>query len=201
MAAAIGAGLPITEPAASMIVDIGGGTTEVAIISLAGIVYSKSVRMGGDKMDEAIVQYIRKKYNLLIGERMAEALKQEIGTAYPSDQVDTLVVKGRDAVTGLPKVASLDSEEIRKAITEQVDAIITAVRNVLEQTPPELAADIVTKGIVLTGGGALLKRLDQLMSEETQLPISIADDPLRTVAIGSGRALESLDVLRGIAIQ
>jgi rod shape-determining protein MreB len=201
MAAAIGAGLPITEPTANMIVDIGGGTTEVAIISLAGIVYSKSVRMGGDKMDEAIVQYIRKKYNLLIGDHMAETIKQEIGTAYPSDQVDTLVVKGRDTVTGLPKVVSIDSEEIRKAITEQVDAIITTVRSALEQIPPELAADIVTKGIVLTGGGALLKRLDMLISEETHLPISIADDPLQTVAIGSGRALESLDVLREITIQ
>ncbi|MDR2404842.1 MAG: rod shape-determining protein [Deltaproteobacteria bacterium] len=201
MAAAIGAGLPITEPTANMIVDIGGGTTEVAIISLAGIVYSKSLRMGGDKMDEAIVQYIRKKYNLLIGERMAETIKQEIGTAYPSDQVDTLVVKGRDTVSGLPKVVSIDSEEIRKAITEQVEAIITTVRSALEQIPPELAADIVTKGIVLTGGGALLKRLDQLIAEETHLPISIAEDPLQTVAIGSGRALESLDVLKEITIQ
>ncbi|MDR2351580.1 MAG: rod shape-determining protein [Deltaproteobacteria bacterium] len=201
MAAAIGAGLPITEPTANMIVDIGGGTTEVAIISLAGIVYSKSVRMGGDKMDEAITQYIRKKYNLLIGEPTAEIIKHEIGTAYPSDQVDTLEVKGRDTVSGLPKAVAIDSEEIRKAITEQVEAILTTVRSALEQIPPELAADIVTKGIVLTGGGALLKRLDKLLSEETHLPISIADDPLKTVAIGSGRALESLDILKEIAIQ
>jgi rod shape-determining protein MreB len=201
MAAAIGAGLPIAEPAANMIVDIGGGTTEVAIISLAGIVYSKSVRMGGDKMDEAIAQYIRKKYNLLVGERMAETIKHEIGTAYPSDLVETLVVKGRDTVTGLPRVISVDSEEIRKAITEQVEAIISTVRSALEQIPPELAADIVSKGIVLTGGGALLKSLDRLIAEETQLPISIAEDPLQTVAIGSGKALENLDVLREITLQ
>ncbi|MDR2460826.1 MAG: rod shape-determining protein [Deltaproteobacteria bacterium] len=200
MAAAIGAGLPITEPTANMIVDIGGGTTEVAIISLAGIVYSKSMRMGGDKMDEAITQYIRKKYNLLIGEPTAELIKHEIGTAYPSDQVETLEVKGRDTVTGLPKAVAIDSEEIRKAITEQVDAILNTVRSALEQIPPELAADIVTKGIVLTGGGALLKRLDKLISEETHLPISIADEPLKTVAIGSGRALESLDILKEITI-
>ncbi|MDR2198557.1 MAG: rod shape-determining protein [Deltaproteobacteria bacterium] len=201
MAAAIGAGLPITEPTANMIVDIGGGTTEVAIISLAGIVYSKSVRMGGDKMDEAISQYIRKKYNLWIGTHMAEMIKKEIGTAYPSDQVDSLEVKGRDTVSGLPKVVAIDSEEIRKAITEQVGAILTTVLSALEQIPPELAADIVSKGIVLTGGGALLKRLDKLIAEETHLPISIADDPLQTVAIGSGIALESLDILKEIAIQ
>jgi rod shape-determining protein MreB len=201
MAAAIGAGLPVTEPTANMIVDIGGGTTEVAIISLAGIVYSKSVRMGGDKMDEAIAQYIRKKYNLLIGERTAEIIKQEIGTAYPSDQVDTLEVKGRDTVSGIPKVVAIDSEEIRKAITEQVDTILTTVRSALEQIPPELAADIVTRGIVLTGGGALLRDLDVLLREETQLPIFTAEDPLQTVAIGSGKALENLEVLKEIAIQ
>jgi rod shape-determining protein MreB len=201
MAAAIGAGLPFTEPTANMIVDIGGGTTEVAIISLSGIVYSKSVRMGGDKMDEAITQYIRKKYNLLIGEPTAELIKHEIGTAYPSDQVDTLEVKGRDTVTGLPKAVAIDSEEVRKAITEQVDAILTTVRSALEQIPPELAADIVTKGIVLTGGGALLKRLDKLISEETHLPICIAEEPLKTVVIGSGRALENLDILKEITIQ
>ncbi|MDR2198558.1 MAG: rod shape-determining protein [Deltaproteobacteria bacterium] len=201
MAAAIGAGLPITEPAANMIVDIGGGTTEVAVISLAGIVYSKSVRVGGDKMDEAIVQYVRKKYNLLIGERMAETIKREIGAAYPADAVESREVKGRDTVTGLPKAVSVDSEEIRTAISEQVEAIVTAVRSALERTPPELAADIVSKGIVLTGGGALLKRLDTLIAEETRLPVSIAEDPLRTVALGSGRALENLDVLREIAIQ
>ena len=200
MAAAIGAGLPVTEPTANMVVDIGGGTTEVAVISLAGIVYSKSVRIGGDKMDEAIMHYIRKKYNLLIGERTAELIKQEVGTAYPSDQVDTLEVKGRDTVTGIPKVVAIDSEEIRKAIIEQVDAIVETVRIALEQTPPELAADIVDRGIVLTGGGAKLRRLDVLLREETGLPIVIADDPLITVAVGSGRAIESMDVLKLITI-
>lgn len=201
MAAAIGAGLPITEPTANMIVDIGGGTTEVAVISLAGIVYSKSVRVGGDKMDEAILHYIRKKYNLLIGERTAELIKQEIATAYPADQVDTLEVKGRDMVTGIPKVVAIDSEEIRKAITEQVDTIVETVRIALEQTPPELAADIVDRGIVLTGGGALLRRLDVLLREETSLPIIITDEPLKAVAVGSGRALENIDVLREVTIQ
>ncbi|MDR2826696.1 MAG: rod shape-determining protein [Candidatus Adiutrix intracellularis] len=201
MAAAIGAGLPVTEPTANMVVDIGGGTTEVAVISLAGIVYSKSTRVGGDKMDEAILHYIRKKYNLLIGERTAELIKQEVGTAYPSDQVDTLEVKGRDTVTGIPKVVAIDSEEIRKALIEQIDAIVETVRIALEQTPPELAADIVDRGIVLTGGGAKLRRLDILLREETGLPIVIADDPLITVAVGSGRAIENLDVLKLISIQ
>lgn len=200
MAAAIGAGLPVTEPTANMVVDIGGGTTEVAVISLAGIVYSKSMRVGGDKMDEAISHYIRKKYNLLIGDRTAELIKQEIGTAYPSDKVDTLEVKGRDTVTGIPKVVAIDSEEIRKAIMEQVDAIVETVRTALEHTPPELAADIVDRGIVLTGGGAKLRRLDVLLREETGLPIVVADDPLITVAVGSGRAIESMDVLRLISV-
>jgi len=201
MAAAIGAGLPVTEPTANMVVDIGGGTTEVAVISLAGIVYSKSMRVGGDKMDEAISHYIRKKYNLLIGDRTAELIKHEIGTAYPSDQVDTLEVKGRDTVTGIPKVVAIDSEEIRKAIMEQVDAIVETVRIALEHTPPELAADIVDRGIVLTGGGAKLRRLDVLLREETGLPIVVADDPFITVAVGSGRAIECLDVLKLISIQ
>ncbi|MDR1607219.1 MAG: rod shape-determining protein [Deltaproteobacteria bacterium] len=200
MAAAIGAGLPVTEPTANMIVDIGGGTTEVAIISLAGIVFAKSVRTGGDKMDESIAQYIRKKYNLLIGERTAEVIKQEIGTAYPSDMVDSLEVRGLDTVSGIPKTVAIDSEEIRKAITEQVEAILTTVKNALEQIPPELAADIVTRGIVLTGGGALLRRLDVLLREETHLPIIIADNPFTTVAMGSGKALESLDILKEISI-
>jgi rod shape-determining protein MreB len=201
MAAAIGAGLPITEPAANMVVDIGGGTTEVAVISLAGIVYSRSVRVGGDKMDEAILQYIRKKYNLLIGERTAELIKQEVGTAYPSDRIDTLEVKGRDTVTGIPKVVAIDSEEVRKALIEQIDAIVDTVKMALEQTPPELSADIVDRGIVLTGGGAKLRRLDVLLREETGLPIAIADDPLVTVAVGSGRAIESMDVLKLICVQ
>ena len=201
MAAAIGAGLPVTEPKASMVVDIGGGTTEVAVISLAGIVYSRSVRVGGDRMDDAILHYIRKKYNLLIGEPTAEIIKQEVGTAYPSDQVDTLEVKGRDTVTGIPKVVAIDSEEIRKALYEQIDSIVETVRVALEQTPPELAADIVDRGIVLTGGGAKLRRLDVLLREVTGLPITVADDPLNTVALGSGRAIENLETLKLISIK
>jgi rod shape-determining protein MreB len=201
MAAAIGAGLPITEPTANMIVDIGGGTTEVAVISLAGIVYSKSVRVGGDKMDEAILQHIKRKYNLLIGERTAEIIKTTIATAYPSDQVDTIEVKGRDLVSGIPKIVAIDSEEVRKSITEQIETIVETVRIALEQTPPELAADIVDRGIVLTGGGALLRNLDVLLREETGLPITITEDPLSTVVLGSGRALDNLTVLKEVMIQ
>ena len=201
MAAAIGAGLPITEPTANMIVDIGGGTTEVAAISLAGIVYSKSVRVGGDKMDEAILQHIKRKYNLLIGERTAEIIKTTIATAYPSDQVDTIEVKGRDLVSGIPKIVAIDSEEVRKSITEQIETIVETVRIALEQTPPELAADIVDRGIVLTGGGALLRNLDVLLREETGLPITITEDPLSTVVLGSGRALDNLTVLKEVMIQ
>ncbi|MDR1111455.1 MAG: rod shape-determining protein [Deltaproteobacteria bacterium] len=201
MAAALGAGLPVTEPAANMIVDIGGGTTEVAIISLAGIVYSKSVRIGGDKMNEAIGLYIRKKYNLFIGVRTAENIKHEIGTAYPSGEVETVEVKGLHTVTALPMAVPIDSEEIRKSLKEQLDTIINTVKSALEQIPPELAADIVTRGIVLTGGGALLRHLDALLREETQLPIHIADNPLMTVAIGSGKALESLDILKEIVLK
>ncbi|MEW6261529.1 MAG: rod shape-determining protein [Thermodesulfobacteriota bacterium] len=201
MAAAIGAGLPITEPTANMIVDIGGGTTEVAVISLAGIVYSKSVRVGGDKMDEAILQHIKRKYNLLIGERTAEIIKTTVGTAYPSDQVDTIEVKGRDLVSGIPKIVAIDSEEVRKSITEQIETIVETVRIALEQTPPELAADIVDRGIVLTGGGALLRNLDVLLREETGLPITITEDPLSTVVLGSGRALDNLAVLKEVMIQ
>jgi rod shape-determining protein MreB len=201
MAAAIGAGLPITEPTSNMVVDIGGGTTEVAVISLAGIVYSKSVRVGGDKMDEAILQYIKRKYNLLIGIGTAEAIKTTIGTAYPADNIETIEVRGRDLVTGIPKILTMDSEEIRKAISEQVDAIVEAVRSALEQTPPELAADIVEKGIVLTGGGALLKNLDILLKEETKLPITITEDPLTTIAIGSGKALDNIAILKEVTIR
>ncbi|MBF0528169.1 MAG: rod shape-determining protein [Deltaproteobacteria bacterium] len=201
MAAAIGAGLPITEPTANMVVDIGGGTTEVAVISLAGIVYSKSVRVGGDKMDDAILQHIRRKYNLAIGERTAEIIKTTIGTAYPSDQVDTIEVKGRDLVSGIPKIVTIDSEEVRKSIPEQIETIVETVRIALEQTPPELAADIVDRGIVLTGGGALLRNLDILLREETGLPITITDDPLITVVVGSGRALENLAILKEVMIQ
>jgi rod shape-determining protein MreB len=201
MAAAIGAGLPITEPTSNMVVDIGGGTTEVAVISLAGIVYSKSVRVGGDKMDEAILQHIKRKYNLLIGIRTAEIIKTTIGNAFAGDQIDTIEVKGRDLVTGIPKILTIDSEEVRHAISEQVETIVEVVRIALEQTPPELAADIVDKGIVLTGGGALLKNVDTLLREETKLPITITEDPLSTVVLGTGRALDSLSILKEVSIK
>ncbi len=201
MAAAIGAGMPITEPTSNMVVDIGGGTTEVAVISLAGIVYSKSVRVGGDKMDEAILQYIKRKYNLLIGIRTAEVIKTTIANAYPGDHIETIEVKGRDLVTGIPKILTIDSDEVRTAISEQVEAIVETVRIALEQTPPELAADIVDKGIVLAGGGSLLKNLDVLLREETKLPITITDDPLSTVVLGSGMALDNLSFLKEVTIR
>ena len=201
MAAAIGADLPITEPTSNIVVDIGGGTTEVAVISLAGIVYSRSVRVAGDKMDEAILQYIKRKYNLLIGLQTAELIKVTIGSAYPMDEPESIEVKGRDLVTGIPKILTIDSEEVRNAISEQVETIVETVRIALEQTPPELSADVVDKGIVLAGGGALLKNLDVLLREETRLPITIADDPLSTVAIGAGKALDNLSVLREIMIK
>ena len=201
MAAAIGAGLPITEPSGSMIVDIGGGTTEVAVISLAGIVYSKSVRVGGDKMDEAIVNYLKRKYQLLIGERTAEQIKIAIGTAYPDENIQSMAVKGRDLVAGIPKTIEVNSEEIREAIMEPVNTIVEAVRVALEKTPPELAADIVDKGIMLAGGGALIKNLDILLREETGLPIMIADDPLCAVVLGSGKALDQIDILSQVTVQ
>ena len=201
MAAAIGAGLPITEPTCNMVVDIGGGTTEVAVISLKGIVYSRSVRVAGDKMDSAIIQYIKRKYNLLIGERTAEVIKTSIGNAYPDPQnLETIEVKGRDLASGIPKILSIDSEEIRIAISEQIDAIVETVKIALEQTPPELSADIVDRGIILTGGGALLKSLDRLLREETSLPITVTEDPLSTVALGSGKALDNLEMLREVVI-
>lgn len=200
MAAAIGAGLPITEPICNMVVDIGGGTSEVAVISLAGIVYSKSVRMGGDKMDEAILQYVKRTYNLLIGERTSEIIKTTIGNAYPGTEVESMDVKGRDLVTGIPKIINVNSDEIRSAIQEQIDTIVAAVKGALEQTPPELAADIVDRGIYLTGGGALLKNLDTLLHQETGLPIKIADDPLSTVVMGSGKALDNLSILKEVMV-
>jgi len=201
MAAAIGAGLPITEPTCNMIVDIGGGTTEVAVISLAGIVFSKSIRVAGDKMDDSIAHHIKRKYNLLIGERSAEIIKQTIGSAYPDpDGVETIEVKGRDLASGIPKILSIDSEEIRLAISEQIDAIIEIVKLALEQTPPELAADIVDRGIVLTGGGSLLKNLDVLIREETSLPVTVTDEPLSTVALGSGAALDDIEMLKQVVI-
>ncbi|MBL7205040.1 MAG: rod shape-determining protein [Desulfobacteraceae bacterium] len=201
MAAAIGAGLPITEPTSNMVVDIGGGTTEVAVISLAGIVYSKSVRVGGDKMDEAILQYIKRKYNLLIGITTAELIKTGIGSAYPSDQAETIDVKGRDLVTGIPKILTIDSDEVRQAISEQIETIVETVRIALEQTPPELAADIVDTGIVLAGGGSLLKNLDVLLREETKLPITITEDPLSTIVLGSGMALDNIAMLKEVTIK
>jgi rod shape-determining protein MreB len=200
MAAAIGAGLPITEPAGNMIVDIGGGTTEVAVISLAGIVFSKSIRVGGDKMDEAIVQYVKRKYNLLVGERTAELVKITIGSAYPGDEIQTMEIKGRDLVAGVPKTVEITDEEIRESIVEPINAIVEAVRIGLERTPPELASDIVDKGIVLAGGGALLRNLDTLLRDQTGLPVMLADEPLEAVVMGAGKVLDELTLLRDIAI-
>ncbi|NTV33195.1 MAG: rod shape-determining protein [Deltaproteobacteria bacterium] len=198
MAAAIGAGLPVTEPKGSMIVDIGGGTTEAAVISLGGIVYSISVRVGGDKMDEAIVEYIKKKYRLLIGSTSAEIIKTTIGSAFPGDTLESVEVKGRDLATGSPKVLNIDSDEVREAISEQVNAIVGAVRSTLEQMPPELAADLIDCGIMLVGGGALLKHLGLLLRAETKLPIRIAADPLSAVVVGAGEALSDLGILRNL---
>jgi rod shape-determining protein MreB len=201
MAAAIGADLPITEPTGNMVVDIGGGTTEVAVISLAEIVCSRSIRVAGDKMDFAITQYIKRKYNLLIGERAAEIVKNTIGNAYPDPQnLETMEVKGRDLTSGIPKSLSINSEEIRVAILEQIGAIVQTVRTVLEHTPPELAADLADNGIVLTGGVALLKNLDKLLSEESGLPITITENPLSTVALGAGKALDSIEILKQVII-
>lgn len=200
MAAAIGAGLPITEPSGSMIVDIGGGTTEVAVISLAGIVFSKSVKVAGDKMDEAIIQHIKRNYNLLVGERTAEWIKMNLGNAYPDNDTKSMEIKGRDLVTGIPRTLLINSDEIREAITEPVHSILEAIKITLERTPPELAGDIVDKGIVLAGGGALLKGLDKLIHEETGLPVTVAEDPLSCVVLGAGKALDELDVLKEIAI-
>ncbi len=201
MAAAIGAGLPITEPVSSMIADIGGGTTEVAVISMAGIVYSKSVRVAGDKIDDAIVQYMKRKYSLLIGERSGEMIKCTIGCAYPDSELRTVDVKGRDIISGIPKIVEINSEEVTEAMSEPISVIIDAVRNALENAPPELAADIVDRGIVLAGGGALLRNLDVLLREETGLPITICDDPLSAVARGAGRALDELDILKEVTVQ
>jgi rod shape-determining protein MreB len=201
MAAAIGANLPFTEPTGNMVIDIGGGTTEVALISLAGIVYSQSIKVGGDKMDSAIIKYIRRNYNLLIGERTAEIIKITIGNAYPDpENMETIEVRGRDLIAGIPKTLTIDSEEIRLAIIEQTDAIVEAVTSVLEHTPAELAADITDKGIVLTGGGALLKNMDKLFIEKTKLPIQISEDPLSTVALGAGKVIDSNEILRKVMV-
>jgi rod shape-determining protein MreB len=198
VAAAIGAGMPITEPTSNMIVDIGGGTTEVAVISLSGIVFSRSVRVAGDTIDQAIIQHIKRKYNLLIGEGTAEQIKMTVSSAFPLEEEINTEVKGRDLVAGLPKVIGIGSEEIRMAIAEPLNTIVETVKVALEQTPPELAADIVDRGIVLTGGGALLKNLDVLIREETQLPVTIADNPLTTVVLGSGKALDDLDLFKDL---
>lgn len=200
MAAAIGAGLPITEANGNMIVDIGGGTTEVAIISLAGIVYAQSVRVGGDKLDEAITQHLKRQYNMLIGERTAEQIKIDIGSAMKGEDELAMDVKGRDMVTGIPRTLNIGSAEIRDAMSETVNAIVEAVRVALERTPPELAADIVDKGIVLAGGGAMLRNIDDLLRKETGLPVVIAEDPLSSVVLGSGKILDELELLRRVAI-
>ncbi len=200
MAAAIGAGLPITEPSGNMVVDIGGGTTDIAVISLAGIVYSKSVRVAGNEMDESVIQYIKKKYNLLIGERTAEQIKLEIGSAFPLDEPMTMEIKGRDLIEGIPKTLTITDAEIREALAEPISIIVNAVRVALERTPPELSADIVDRGIVLTGGGSLLKNLDKLLREETSLPVSVAEDPLSSVVLGTGKMLSDFDLLRKISL-
>ncbi len=200
MAAAIGAGLPITEPSGNMVVDIGGGTTDIAVISLAGIVYSKSVRVAGNEMDEAIIQYIKKKYNLLIGERTSEQIKLELGSAFPLDEPITMEIKGRDLIEGIPKTLTITDSEIREALAEPISIIVNAVRVALERTPPELSADIVDRGIVLTGGGSLLKTLDKLLREETSLPVSVAEDPLSSVVLGTGKMLSDFDLLRKISL-
>ena len=203
MAAAIGAGLPVTEPTGSMVVDIGGGTTEVAVLSLGGIVYARSVRVGGDKMDEAIIAYIRRNHNLLVGESSAERIKQQIGTACPPEDGngDSMQIKGRDLMNGVPKELIINQRQIAESLAEPVGAIIEAVKVALEHTAPELAADIVDKGIVLTGGGALLGNLDMVLRNATGLPVSIADEPLSCVALGTGRALEELKSLKGVLYQ
>jgi rod shape-determining protein MreB len=201
MMAAIGAGLPITEPSGNMIVDIGGGTTDVAVISLAGTVYSRSVRIAGNEMDVAIIQYLKRKYNLLIGERTAELIKIELGSAYPLKEEIRLDIKGRDLVEGVPKALSISDEEIREALAETVATIVEAVRMALERTPPELSADIMDKGIVLSGGGALLRNLDQRLRDETGLPVVLAEDPLASVVLGTGRVLSDIDLLRKVSIR
>jgi rod shape-determining protein MreB len=200
MAAAIGAGMPITEPSGNMIVDIGGGTTDIAVISLAGIVYSKAVRVAGNEMDEALIQYIKKTYNLLIGERTAEAIKMEVGSAYPLEERMSMEIKGRHLIEGVPKTITITDEEIREALAETVNVIVDAVRVALERTPPELSADIVDRGIVLTGGGALLKNLDKRLREETGLPLAMAEDPLSSVVLGAGKMLSDFNLLRKISL-
>ncbi len=201
MAAAIGAGLPITEPSGNMVVDMGGGTTGVAVISLGGIVYCKSIKVAGDKFDEAIVNYVRRQFNLLIGERTAENIKIQIGNAYPFEEEKTLEIKGRDLVAGAPKTIEITSSQVNDALMDPLSEVVDAVRTALEKTPPELASDIVDNGIVLTGGGAMLANLDVLLRERTGLPVSIAEDPLTCVVLGSGKVLDELDLLKQLTIE
>jgi rod shape-determining protein MreB len=200
IAAAIGVGLPIQEPIGNMIIDIGGGTTEIAVISLAGTVFSKSIRIGGDEMDEAVIEYLKKQYNLMIGERTAEDIKIKIGSAYPLEKEMTLEVRGRDLVAGLPKTITITSEEVREALQEPLRAILEITKISLERTPPELAADLIEHGIVMAGGGSLLRGLDRLISEETGLPVHIADDPLTAVACGTGRVLDEIRYLKKVTV-
>ncbi len=200
VAAAIGAGLPIAEPSGNMVVDIGGGTTDVAVISLAGIVYSESVKVAGDKMDEAIMNYIKRKYNLLIGEPMAEQIKFEIGSAFPLEERRTITIKGRDLISGIPKTLVMDDSEIREALSEPISAIVNAIKVALENTPPELAGDIIDRGIVLTGGGSLLRGMDVRLREETNLPVITVENPLTTVVLGTGKVLDELDLLKKVTI-
>jgi rod shape-determining protein MreB and related proteins len=200
MAAAIGAGLPVSEPVGSMVVDIGGGTTEVAVIALGGIVTARSIRIAGDEMDEAIIQYSRKAYNLLIGERTSEDIKIKIGSAYPQKDEQSIEVRGRDLVSGLPRTVRMTSTEIREAMAEPIAAIVEAVKMTLERTPPELAADIVDRGIIMAGGGSLLRGLDRLLSEETGMPVMLTEDPLSSVVLGTGRALEEIETLKKVLI-
>ena len=201
MMAAIGAGLPITEPSGNMIVDVGGGTTDVAVISLAGTVYSRSVRIAGNEMDDAIIQYLKRKYNLLIGERTAEQVKIDLGSAFPLKEQIHLEIKGRDLIEGVPRTLTISDEEIRESLAEPVTTIVEAVRMALERTPPELSADIMDKGIVLSGGGSMLRGLDQRLRNETGLPVVLAEDPLSSVVLGTGRVLEDIDLLRKVSIR
>jgi len=200
IAAAIGAGLPITEPSGNMVVDIGGGTTDIAVISLAGIVYSDSVRVAGDKMDEAILSYIKRKYNLLMGDHMAEMIKMELGSAYPMEEKRSMLMKGRDLISGIPKTLEVNSDEIREALEEPVCAIVDAVKIALENTPPELAADIIDRGIVLAGGGSMLRGLDLRLREEVNLPIITVENPLTAVVMGTGKVLDELDLLKKVSV-
>jgi len=201
ISAAIGVGLPIQEPSGNMIIDIGGGTTEIAVISLAGIVFSRSIRIGGDELDEAIIEHLKKTYNLMIGERTAEDVKIKIGSAYPLEEELTMEVRGRDLVAGLPKTITVSSEEIREAIAGPISAVLEATRMTLERTPPELSADLIERGIIIAGGGALLRGFDKLISEETGLPVHVAEDPMTAVAIGTGKVLSEIKYLKKVTVR